>query len=79
MDDTYDTVILGTGLKVSYYFFIALIFPVLILLPLHNNQETILAGLLCSVADQKVMVIDRNEYYGGESASLNLNDLCKLV
>jgi len=51
MDETYDVVILGTGLK-----------------------ECILSGVL-SVEGKKVLHMDRNNYYGGESASLNLNQL----
>ncbi|TIA70629.1 hypothetical protein E3P92_02564 [Wallemia ichthyophaga] len=38
--------------------------------------ECILSGLL-SVDGQKVLHIDRNDYYGGESASLNLTQLYK--
>jgi len=48
MDDQYDCVILGTGLK-----------------------ECILSGVL-SVEGKKVLHMDRNSYYGGDSASLNL-------
>jgi len=51
MDEQYDVVILGTGLK-----------------------ECILSGVL-SVEGMKVLHMDRNSYYGGESASLNLNQL----
>jgi len=51
MDDEYDVIILGTGLK-----------------------ECILSGVL-SVEGKKVLHMDRNAYYGGESASLNLNQL----
>eukprot|EP00299_Pterocystis_sp_00344_P015034 c7489_g1_i1.p1 GENE.c7489_g1_i1~~c7489_g1_i1.p1 ORF type:complete len:449 (+),score=84.37 c7489_g1_i1:47-1393(+) len=51
MDDEYDVVILGTGLK-----------------------ECILSGIL-SVTKHKVLHMDRNDYYGGESASLNLEQL----
>lgn len=46
MDETYDAIVLGTGLK-----------------------ECILSGML-SVSGKKVLHIDRNDYYGGESASL---------
>jgi len=53
MDEEYDVVVLGTGLK-----------------------ECILSGLL-SISKLKVLHIDRNNYYGGESASLNLEDLYK--
>jgi len=53
MDETYDVIILGTGLK-----------------------ECILSGLL-SVSGKKVLHLDRNDYYGGESASLNLKQLYK--
>ncbi|KAJ7541500.1 hypothetical protein O6H91_10G063000 [Diphasiastrum complanatum] len=51
MDEEYDVIVLGTGLK-----------------------ECILSGLL-SVDRLKVLHMDRNDYYGGESASLNLNQL----
>jgi RAB protein geranylgeranyltransferase component A len=46
MDDSYDAIILGTGLK-----------------------ECVLAGLL-GVAGKKILHMDRNKYYGGESASI---------
>ncbi|KAH7730967.1 Rab GDP dissociation inhibitor alpha [Aphelenchoides avenae] len=46
MDETYDAIVLGTGLT-----------------------ECILSGML-SVSGKKVLHIDRNNYYGGESASL---------
>jgi len=51
MDEEYDVIILGTGLK-----------------------ECILSGVL-SVEGKRVLHMDRNSYYGGESASLNLNQL----
>jgi Rab GDP dissociation inhibitor len=51
MDEEYDCVILGTGLK-----------------------ECILSGVL-SVEGKKVLHMDRNSYYGGASASLNLNQV----
>lgn len=47
MDEKYDVIVLGTGLK-----------------------ECILSGLL-SVSGKKVLHMDRNKYYGGESASLS--------
>lgn len=52
MEDNYDAIILGTGLK-----------------------ECVLAGLL-GVAGKKILHMDRNKYYGGESASITpLEDL----
>jgi len=48
MDEQYDAIVLGTGLK-----------------------ECILSGLL-SVSGMKVLHLDRQSFYGGESASLNL-------
>lgn len=51
MDEEYDCVVLGTGLK-----------------------ECILSGML-SVDGLKVLHMDRNNYYGGASASLNLDQL----
>ncbi|CAI8593441.1 unnamed protein product [Vicia faba] len=53
MDEEYDVIVLGTGLK-----------------------ECILGGLL-SVDGLKVLHMDRNDYYGGESTSLNLIQLWK--
>jgi Rab GDP dissociation inhibitor len=53
MDEEYDVIVLGTGLK-----------------------ECILSGLL-SVSGKKVLHLDRNDYYGAESASLNLKQLFK--
>ncbi|KAF9933476.1 Rab GDP dissociation inhibitor alpha [Modicella reniformis] len=53
MDETYDVIVLGTGLT-----------------------ECILSGLL-SVGGKKVLHMDRNDYYGGESASLSLTQLFK--
>lgn len=53
MDETYDVIVLGTGLK-----------------------ECILSGLL-SVDGLKVLHMDRNDHYGGESSSLNLTQLWK--
>lgn len=51
MDQEYDVIVCGTGLK-----------------------ECILSGLM-SQAGKKVLHVDRNSYYGGESASLNLEQL----
>ncbi|KAG5438170.1 hypothetical protein PCANB_003021 [Pneumocystis canis] len=53
MNETYDYIILGTGLT-----------------------ECILSGLL-SVENKKVLHIDKNNYYGGESASLSLSQIYK--
>lgn len=54
MNESYDVIVLGTGLT-----------------------ECILAGLL-SAHGKRVLHIDRNNFYGGESASVNLNNLFKL-
>jgi len=51
MNEEYDVIVLGTGLK-----------------------ECILSGLL-SVKGKKVLHLDRNGYYGAETASLNLSNL----
>jgi len=51
MDQEYDVIVLGTGLK-----------------------ECILSGLM-STNGKKVLHMDRNSYYGGECASLNLEQL----
>jgi len=53
MDEEYDYIVLGTGLK-----------------------ECILSGLL-SVEGKKVLTVDENEFYGGESTSLHLDQLWK--
>lgn len=54
MNESYDVIVLGTGLK-----------------------ECILSGLL-SVKGKKVLHLDRNGYYGGDCASLNLTNLWKM-
>jgi len=51
MDEEYDVIVCGTGLK-----------------------ECILSGLL-SVHGKKVLHMDRNPYYGGDCASLNITNL----
>lgn len=51
MDEEYDCIVLGTGLK-----------------------ECVLSGML-SVGGLKVLHMDRNGYYGGDCASLNLTQL----
>jgi len=51
MDEEYDVIVCGTGLK-----------------------ECILSGLM-SVNGKKVLHVDRNGYYGGECASLNITNL----
>jgi Rab GDP dissociation inhibitor len=53
MNEEYDVIVLGTGLK-----------------------ECVLSGLLATKG-KKVLHLDRNEYYGGETASLNLTNLWK--
>lgn len=54
MDEDYDVIALGTGLK-----------------------ECILSGLMASAAGKKILHMDRNPFYGGETASLNLEQLFK--
>jgi Rab GDP dissociation inhibitor len=54
MNEEYDVIVLGTGLK-----------------------ECILSGLL-SVKGKKVLHLDRNGYYGAETASLNLTNLWQM-
>lgn len=53
MNEEYDVIVMGTGLK-----------------------ECVLSGLL-AVKGKKVLHLDRNEYYGAETASLNLTNLWK--
>ena len=53
MNQEYDVIVLGTGLK-----------------------ECVLSGLL-AVKGKKVLHLDRNGYYGGATASLNLTNLWK--
>lgn len=61
MDEEYDAIVLGTGLK-----------------------ECILSGML-SVSGKKVLHIDRNSYYGGESGNylhyftVLYNTLCSVL
>lgn len=54
MDEDYDAIICGTGLK-----------------------ECILSGLL-SLKGKKVLHLDRNSYYGGDCASLNITNLYEM-
>ena len=54
MNEQYDVIVCGTGLK-----------------------ECILSGLL-SVKGKKVLHIDRNPYYGGDCASVNITNLYKI-
>lgn len=54
MNEEYDVIVLGTGLK-----------------------ECILSGLL-STKGKKVLHLDRNGYYGAETASLNLTNLYQM-
>lgn len=54
MNEEYDVIVLGTGLK-----------------------ECILSGLL-STKGKKVLHLDRNGYYGGDTASLNITNLWAL-
>lgn len=54
MNEQYDVIVCGTGLK-----------------------ECILSGLL-SVKGKKVLHIDRNDYYGGDCASVNITNLYKI-
>jgi Rab GDP dissociation inhibitor len=54
MEDTYDIIVLGTGLT-----------------------ECILSGLF-SAYGKKVLHLDRNNFYGGETASLNLSNLYRM-
>ena len=51
MNESYDVIVCGTGLK-----------------------ECVLSGLLATKG-KKVLHVDRNEYYGAETASLNLTNL----
>lgn len=51
MNESYDVIVCGTGLK-----------------------ECVLSGLL-ACKGKKVLHVDRNEYYGAETASLNLTNL----
>jgi len=51
MDEKYDYIVLGTGLK-----------------------ESILSGLL-SIQGKKLLIVDKNNFYGEESTSLNLTQL----
>ena len=62
MNEDYDVIVLGTGLKVSVLFLI-LFFSNGIL------QECILSGMM-SVSGKKVLHMDRNSYYGAESTSM---------
>ena len=86
MDEEYDAIILGTGLKVCWDLsnidtqpspFSKLtarksLFPHS--LTLFFSQECVLSGLL-SVAGKKILHMDRNGYYGGDCASMYLEQV----
>lgn len=55
MNEEYDVIVLGTGMK-----------------------ECILAGILAKFENKRILQIDRNSYYGADSASLNLTNLWKM-
>jgi Rab GDP dissociation inhibitor len=55
MNEEYDVIVLGTGMK-----------------------ECILSGILAKFDSKKILQIDRNNYYGADSASLNLTNLWKM-
>jgi len=55
MDEEYDVIVLGTGMK-----------------------ECILSGALAKFDNKKILQLDKNNYYGSESASLNLTNLWKM-
>ena len=78
MDEEYDAVVLGTGLKeciISGLLSVegmkvlppCLLFAVPLAMPAQHS-------LVCLLPPQ-VLHIDRNNFYGGQSASLNLNQV----
>jgi len=69
MDEEYDCIVLGTGLKEVSVFPLNLYRCLTISLSLSLTRQCILSGML-SVSGKKVLHIDRNKYYGGESASI---------
>ncbi|CAL9194778.1 unnamed protein product [Musa hybrid cultivar] len=62
MDEEYDVIVLGTGLKEC----ILSGLPSVDGLKLFSNEFLLLAKMF------RVLHMDRNDYYGGESSSLNL-------
>ncbi|CAL9210568.1 unnamed protein product, partial [Musa hybrid cultivar] len=62
MDEEYDVIVLGTGLKEC----ILSGLPSVDGLKLFSNEFLLLAKMF------RVLHMDRNDYYGGESTSLNL-------
>ena len=85
MDETYDAIVLGTGLKeciisgllsvsgLKVWFGVAMRCRVC-LLPLALRARSRLPH-----AQPQVLHMDRNNYYGGESASLSLNQVCAVA
>lgn len=76
MDETYDAIVLGTGLKECIISGLLSVdgLKVRISLGCLLYAFTRRAYIPCDVA--QVLHIDRNNYYGGASASLNLNQAC---
>ena len=58
-----------------YHIFTALAYILQVIVLGTGLTECVLSGLL-SVEGKKVLHMDRNDYYGGDSASLNLTQVC---
>ena len=63
MNTQYDIIVLGTGLKES------ILAGLLSKIPKNDNDE--------KMKNYKIFQLDRNNYYGSDSASLNLTNLWK--
>jgi len=80
MDESYDAIVLGTGLKECIISGLLSVDGLKVVLPLcsaatANRSWLSSPGALLA----QVLHIDRNDYYGGASASLNLNQVCSVL
>lgn len=83
MDEEYDVIVLGTGLKECILSGLLSVDGLKVLFPFQFNPAHLLTFLfLFNRSNPRILIplfqvlhMDRNDYYGGESTSLNLNQV----
>lgn len=75
MDQDYDAIVLGTGLKECIISGLLSVAGMKVHIVLGSCGPFHLESTLTQTATQ-VLHVDRNNYYGGDSASLNLTQVC---
>lgn len=82
MDETYDAIVLGTGLKECIISGLLSVDGLKVRCPSLHEQSHAWSMMQCDALmglAMQVLHIDRNNYYGGESASLNLQQVRPLL